>query len=253
MQTNMWALYAREVKRFQKIWIDTVFNPIVSIALYLGVFGIVTSGQQVGTLPYLTFVYTGLLAMLVVNSSFSNPSFALVIAKNLGNIIDLQLAPIAVWRIGLAYAMAAFTRGVITVVIALVATIWFIPGLGIPTHPIYFLLALFLTGLEFGMLGVAFGFWAKNFEALTLMTTFVMQPMIFLAGVFYPIANLPQPWNIISLFNPIHHNINFFRYSLTGYADVNPFISVLVILGFSTVFFIVMQFMAKRNLTLKNN
>ena len=251
MQTNMWALYAREVKRFQKIWIDTVFNPIVSIGLYLGVFGIVTSGREIGSLPYLTFVYTGLLAMLVVNSSFSNPSFALVIAKNLGNIIDLQLVPIAVWRIGVAYAMAAFTRGVITVIIALAATIWFIPGLGLPAHPLYFLLALFMTGLEFGLLGVAFGFWAKNFEALTLMTTFVMQPMIFLAGVFYPIATLPHPWNIVSLFNPIHHNINFFRYSLTGYADVHPGVSVLVVLGFSVVFFVLMQFMAKRNIVLK--
>jgi ABC-2 type transport system permease protein len=251
MQTNMWALYAREVKRFQKIWIDTVFNPIVSIALYLGVFGIVTSGREVGSLPYLTFVYTGLLAMLIVNSSFSNPSFALVIAKNLGNIIDLQLAPIAVWRIGIAYAMAAFTRGLITVLIALVATVWFIPGLGLPSHPLYFVLALLLTGLEFGMLGVAFGFWAKNFEALTLMTTFVMQPMIFLAGVFYPVANLPHPWNVVSLFNPIHHNINFFRYSLTGYSDLNPAVSVLVIFGFSILFFVAMQISAKRNLILK--
>lgn len=251
MQINMWALYAREVKRFQKIWIDTVFNPIVSIALYLGVFGIVTSGRAVGSLPYLTFVYTGLLAMIIVNSSFSNPSFALVIAKNLGNIIDLQLAPIAVWRIGIAYAMAAFTRGVITVVIALLATIWFIPGLGLPAHPLYFLFALFITGLEFGMLGVAFGFWAKNFEALTLMTSFVMQPMIFLAGVFYPVANLPHPWNVISLFNPIHHNINFFRYSLTDYSDLNPAVSVLVMLGFSMLFFVAMQISAKRNLILK--
>lgn len=251
MSTNMWALYAREVKRFQKIWIDTVFNPIVSIGLYLGVFGIVTSGREIGSLPYLTFVYTGLLAMLIVNSSFSNPSFALVIAKNLGNIIDLQLAPIAVWRIGAAYAFAALTRGVITLLIALVATVWFIPGMGFPQHPFYFLLALFLTGIEFGMLGVAFGFWAKNFEALTLMTTFVMQPMIFLAGVFYPVATLPQPWNTISLFNPVHHNINFFRYAITGYADVRPGISVLIMLGFSVVFFIAMQILAQRTIVAK--
>lgn len=251
MSTNMWALYAREVKRFQKIWIDTVFNPIVSIGLYLGVFGIVTSGRAVGSLPYLTFVYTGLLAMLIVNSSFSNPSFALVIAKNLGNIIDLQLAPISVWRIGMAYSLAALTRGVVTLVIALLATIWFIPGLGIPQHPLYFLLALGLTGIEFGMLGVAFGFWAKNFEALTLMTTFVMQPMIFLAGVFYPVANLPQPWNLVSLFNPVHHNINFFRYAITGYTDVNPMLSVGIILGFSAIFFAVMLVFAKRTISSK--
>ncbi len=251
MQTNMWALYAREVKRFQKIWIDTVFNPIVSTGLYLGVFGVVTAGREVGSLPYLTFVYTGLLAMLVINNSFSNPSFALVIAKNLGNIIDLQLAPIPVWRIGIAYALAAFTRGVITLLIALLATIWFIPGLGFPVHPLYFVVALFLTGLEFGMLGVAFGFWAKNFEALTFMSSFVMQPMIFLAGVFYPVANLPKPWSTISLFNPIHHNINFFRYAFTGYSDLNPFISLLVILGFSLLFFVAMQLAAKRNLVIK--
>ncbi|HSR89064.1 MAG TPA: ABC transporter permease [Candidatus Udaeobacter sp.] len=251
MQTNMWALYAREVKRFQKIWIDTVFNPIVSVALYLGVFGIVTSGRTIGSLPYLTFVYTGLLAMLVVNNSFSNPSFALVIAKNVGNIIDLQLVPIPVWRIGIAYSLAAFTRGVVTLLIALFATVWFIPGLGFPAHPLYFLIGLFMTGLEFGMLGVAFGFWAKNFEALTFMNVFVMQPMIFLAGVFYPVATLPKPWNAISLFNPIHHNINFFRYSFTGYSDLNPLVSLLVIFGFSVIFFTIMQLVAKRNIVIK--
>ncbi len=251
MQNNMWALYAREVKRFQKIWMDTVFSPIVSIALYLGVFGIVTAGRQVASIPYLTFVYTGLLAMLVINNAFSNPSFALVIAKNLGNIIDLQLVPIAPWRIGIAYALAALTRGLITFGIAVLATIWFIPGLGLPTHPLFFLLALCLTGLEFGMLGVAFGFMAKNFEALTFMNTFVMQPMIFLAGVFYPVANLPGIWSKVSLFNPIHHNVNFFRYTITGYADVSPFISLAAMIGFSVLLFIVMQVVAKKNIKMQ--
>lgn len=251
MQNNMWALYAREVKRFQKIWIDTVLNPIVSIGLYLGVFGIVTSSRTVGALPYLTFVYTGLLAMLVVNSSFSSPSFALVIAKNTGSIIDLQLVPIPVWRIGIAYALAAFTRSMITLFIALLATIWFIPGLGFPAHPLYFVLGLFMTGLEFGMLGASFGFWAKNFEALTFMNVFVMQPMIFLAGVFYPTSTLPKPWNSISLFNPIHHNINFFRYAFTGYSDLNPLISLAVIFIFSIIFFGIMQVVAKKNIVIK--
>lgn len=243
----MWALYAREVKRFQKIWIDTVFSPIVSVGLYLGVFGIVAAGKNVAGLPYIVFVYTGLLGMMVINSSFSNPSFALVIAKNVGNIIDLQLVPISPGGIGIAYAMAAFTRGMITLGIALLATVWFIPGLGL-AHPFVLLFGLFLTGIEFGMLGVTFGFWAKNFEALTFMTTFVMQPMIFLAGVFYPISTLPSPWNTISLFNPIHHNINLLRYAVTGYADFNPLISLAIIIGLSVVLYGTMQFMTKRSL-----
>ncbi len=247
MHIPMWSLYAREVKRFQKIWLDTVFTPIVSVGLYLTVFGVVAVGRDIAGVPYLTFVYIGLLTMMVVNSSFSNPAFALIISKNVGNIIDLQLAPITPWRIGLAYALAAFTRGIITLIIALVFTMFFVPGLTL-LHPLLTILALILTGIEFGMLGVAFGFLAKNFEALTFMTTFVMQPMIFLAGVFYPIATLPAPWSMISLFNPIHHNINLLRYTTIGYADVNPSISWLVVVGCSVALFIVMQLITKRSI-----
>lgn len=243
----MWALYGREVKRFQKIWMDTVFSPIVSVVLYLAVFGIVGAERTIDGLPYVTFVYAGLLAMMVVNSSFSNPSFALIIAKNVGSIIDLQLIPIKAWRIGVAYALAAFTRGFLTLLIAAGVTVWFIPALGF-FHPLYLVIALFMTGLEFGMLGVIFGFLAKNFEALTFMTTFVLQPMIFLAGVFYPISTLPRPWSTISMFNPIHHNINLFRYAITGYADVSPAISLAVILAFSATLFIIMYYVTKRSI-----
>ncbi len=247
MHTNMWALYAREVKRFQKIWLDTVFSPIVSIVLYLGVFGIVASGRSIDGLPYVTFVYTGLLAMMIVNSSFSNPSFALIIAKNVGNIIDLQVAPMKPWRIGIAYAFAALTRGLITLLIALLVTMWFIPALGV-VHPLYLIAGLAITGIEFGMLGVTFGFLAKNFEALTFMTTFIMQPMIFLAGVFYPVSTLPGPWSTVSLFNPVHHNVNVLRYAITGYSDLNPLVSLVVITGLGVVLFVVMHITTKRSI-----
>ncbi len=246
MFNGMWALYARETKRFQKIWIDTVFSPIVSIALYLGVFGVVGSGRNIGDLPYITFVYAGLLTMIVINSSFSNPSFALVIAKNLGSIVDLQLVPIAPWRIGIAYALAALTRGALTLIVTVLCTVWFIPHLGIP-HPLYLLLVLLLTGIEFGMLGVMVGFMAKTFDALTFMSAFVMQPMIFLAGVFYPVSTLPHPWSLVSRFNPVYHNINLARYALTNYQDTTPVVSFLVIVGITMVLFVVMQLVARKN------
>lgn len=244
----MWALYAREVKRFQKIWLDTVLSPIATMALYLAVFGIAMGNRAVaGGIGYLPFVYSGLLGMIMVNSSFSNPSFALVIAKNVGSMIDLQLVPIAPWRIGVAYALAAVTRGVATVVVAVAATIWFVPGMRID-HPLLMLLALCLSGVEFGLLGVTFGMWAKNFEALTFITTFVLQPMIFLAGVFYPISTLPAPWNTVSLFNPLHHNINLFRYALIGYSDVSPMISTAVIIVLTAILFTIMHLSARRTI-----
>jgi ABC-2 type transport system permease protein len=245
--TYMWALYAREVKRFQKIWMDTVFSPIVSTILFLSVFGIVAGGQEVGGIPYLLFIYVGLLSMNVVNSSFSNPAFALVIGKNTGTIADLQLVPVQPWGIGIAYALAALTRAFFTIGLAVLATGWFIPELTVQ-NPLLLLLAFALTALQFGMLGVTFGMWAKGFESLTFITTFVMQPMIFLAGVFYPLANLPAPWNQISSFNPLHHNINLIRYSVTGYADGNPWISLAVVAGLSVVVFIAMHYSTKKKM-----
>jgi ABC-2 type transport system permease protein len=247
MDTSFWALYAREVKRFQKLWLDTIFSPIVSMLLYLAVFGVVIGSRTIAGNNYLAFVYIGLLGMIMVNSSFSNPSFALIISKNLGNIIDLQLVPIKTWRIGIAYALAAITRGIFTLIFSVALTVWFVPGLRLE-HPLIILLAAFLTGLQFGMFGVIFGMWAKNFEALTFITTFILQPMIFLAGIFYPVSNLPAPWNTISLFNPLHHNINLFRYGFLGYSDFNPGVSLLITVGLSIICFFVMQYFTRKTI-----
>lgn len=247
MMTYMWALYAREVKRFQKLLVDTILSPVIQMGLFLTVFGIALQGQTVDGHSFVTFVYTGLVMMVMVNSSFSNPTFALILSKNVGTIIDLQLAPIKPGNIGLAYALAAFTRGLLTITIAMMLTVWFIPGFTV-TNPLLMIATLLLTGTEFGLLGVAFGMKAKNFETLTLMMGFVLQPMIFLAGVFYPLTNLPAPWDFLSRFNPLHHNINLFRYSTIGYADTNPWLSLGVVLTITLVMYFAVQGITKKAL-----
>jgi ABC-2 type transport system permease protein len=247
MTGYIWALYAREVKRFQKIWFDTIAAPVVSTLLYLVIFSVVTEGRVIDGTDYKAFVYAGLLGMVMVNSSFSNPTFALILSKNVGTIVDIQLAPISPARIGLAYAMAGFTRGLFTVLIAGFITFWFIPGVTL-LHPFILLIALIITGIEFGLFGVIFGLLLKNFESLTFLMTFIMQPMIFLAGVFYPISALPAPWDFISMLNPLHYNINLVRYGLLGYSDASPMLSALIMISFTVVLFIVMNFIAKRSL-----
>lgn len=228
--TYGWALYLRETKRFRKLWKDTLFNPIVSVGLYLLVFGVLLGDQSIQGVNALTFVYSGLLGMVLVNGAFSNPGFALVIARNLGTMPDLQLAPIRSWVIGLAYALAAMTRAVLTIALAVLLTAWWVPDLTL-AHPFLLLPIVLLNGLLFGFLGVIFGMKARGFESLQIVTTFVLQPMIFLAGVFYPISQLPAPWNTISVFNPLHHTINLVRYALLGYHDINPWISFAIIGG----------------------
>lgn len=243
----VFALVAREVKRFQKIWLDTIMSPIMSMVLFLAVFGLVTAGREIEGIAYLAFVYTGLLTMTMVNASFSNPSFALVISKNVGTFMDLQITPVPAWGVGLAYALAASIRAILTAFVAALATIWFVPIYGI-AHPLLAILATILIGLAFGMFGVIFGMYAKNFEALTFVMTFVIQPMIFLAGTFYPISELPGAWQTASLFNPMHHAVNLMRYSITGFADSNPMLSLAVMIGLAIVVFFPMQWITKKNL-----
>lgn len=243
----MWALYAREVYRFRQLFIDTVLGPIVSLGLYLVVFRIILNSNQFTAVDDLSFIYAGLLAMIVVNNSFSNPGFALVIAKNVGSIIDLHLVPIPHWQIGIGYALAALTRGVVTLGFATLCTVWFVPEMTL-LHPLGFLVVVGVVGIEFGMLGVIFGMWAKDFSALTLMMTFILQPMVFLAGLFYPISRLPTPWPAISLLNPLFHHMNLFRYTLIGYTDAPVWISSIVILFLGIGLFLMMYWSTKKKI-----
>ena len=247
MTNGMWAVYAREVKRFQKLWLDTIFNPIVSVGLYLAVFGVIAGDRVIAGVPYVAFIYVGLLSMNLINASMSNPAFSIIISKNVGTIVDLQVIPVSPWRIGLAYALAALTRAILTLAAALAFTVWFFPLHSI-AHPFMLVAAIVISGLEFGMVGVAFGMWAKNFEALTFLTTFLLQPMIFLGGVFYPTDTLPSPWNVVSQWNPLHHNINALRYAVTGYTDGDPWRSFAAIATFLVIATITMHVIVRNKL-----
>lgn len=245
--TRVLALYGRETLRFRKLWLDTLLSPIVSAFLYLLVFGAVNGGRSIDGVPYGAFVYGGLMTMLLTNASFSNPSFALVISKNTGTIVDLYLAPIRASLIGLAYSGAAVTRALLTLTAALLMTGWFIQGLTF-THPFWLLAGILLTSSTFAFIGVTFGAKTKGFESMTFATTFVLQPMIFLSGAFYPISTLPAPWNTISAFNPLHHFVNLIRYGFTGYSDINPGLSLLIAASFSVVTGLIMAVVIQKTL-----
>lgn len=216
-------LFRREVTRFRKIIIDTTVSPVISNLLYLIIFNMAVSGREVQGISYIEFLAPGLITMTLINSSFSNPSFALIIAKFSGTISDILIAPLSGTQIVLAYVGAAIVRAVVTAFATLVVILMF-------THLSIYSIGLtivagLLTSFFFGTLGVIFGYFAKQFDNLTLMTTFIMTPMSFLGGVFYPVSNLTEPWRTISLFNPMLYFIDFFRFSVLGIHYIDPYIS----------------------------
>lgn len=219
-------LFRREVTRFSKIIVDTTVSPVVSNLLYLIIFNIAVSGREVNGISYIQFLAPGLITMTLINSSFSNPSFALIISKFSGTITDILIAPLTGAQIVLAYVGAAIVRAIVTALATLIVILMF-THLGIHNIGLAIIGAL-MTSFFFGTVGVIFGYFAKQFDNLTLMTTFIMTPMSFLGGVFYPVSNLTEPWKTVSLFNPMLYFIDFFRYSVLGVHFVDPKISFSV-------------------------
>jgi ABC-2 type transport system permease protein len=220
-------LFRREVTRFRKIIIDTTVSPVVSNLLYLIIFNIaVSGGQAYPGVSYIQFLAPGLITMTLINSSFSNPAFALIISKFSGTIMDILIAPFTGVQIVVSYVGAAIVRALFTAVVTLIVILFFthLPVYNIPLA----ILGALLTSFFFGTLGVIFGYYARQFDNLTMMTTFIMTPMSFLGGVFYPVGRLTEPWRTISLFNPMLYFIDFMRFSILGVSHINPLTSLSV-------------------------
>jgi len=224
------TLFIKEVRRFSKVWLQTVLSPLVTTSLYFLVFGVALGSRlrEISGVPYIQFVVPGLVMMTMVRDSFLNTSSSLFQSKINGTIIDILVAPIGAFELLVAYVSAAMIRailvGVLVYLVALSFT-WFpIQHIG---WTIFF--SLFVTA-TLALLGLIAALWAEKFDHLAIFPNFVLLPLAFLGGVFYSIDLLPEPWNSISRFNPLLYMVNGLRYGILGVADVSPIASSVVVL-----------------------
>ncbi len=240
--TGFIFLFRRECHRFFKVLVQTVLTPVISAGLYLLIFG-VSLGQYIDLQDgarYLSFLIPGLMMMGLMNNAFQNSSSSLVSSKFTGDIEDLAVVPLSRAQIIWAMSLASVIRG------AMVAAITLIVGevfyylqyqeLLIPAHPLWLLYFVFMAGLVFGQLGLIAAFWAKTFDQLSAISTFVILPLTYLGGVFVPISQLQPLWQKISMVNPLLYFINGLRYSMIGSADVGAVFSALLVLAFGLIF-----------------
>ncbi|MGB8222336.1 MAG: ABC transporter permease [Polyangiales bacterium] len=224
------TLFMKEIRRFSKVWLQTVLSPLVTTSLYFLVFGVALGSRlrEISGVPYIQFVVPGLVMMTMVRDSFLNTSSSLFQSKINGTIIDILIAPLGAFEILVAYVGAAMIRaivvGVLVYLVALSFT-WFpIRHIG---WTIFF--SFFVTA-TLALLGLVAALWAEKFDHLAIFPNFVLLPLAFLGGVFYSIDLLPEPWNSISRFNPLLYMINGLRYGFLGVADVSPIASAIVVL-----------------------
>ena len=223
--TGFFFLFRRECHRFFKVLVQTVLTPVISAGLYLLIFG-VSLGQHIdlsGT-RYLAFLIPGLMMMGLMNNSFQNSSSSLVSSKFTGDIEDLAIVPLTRNQIIWAMSLASVIRGAMVAFITLTVgeVFYFIQykEFLLPTHPLWLIYFIVMAGLVFGQLGLIAAFWAKTFDQLSAISTFVILPLTYLGGVFIPVSQLQPFWQMVSMANPLLYFINGLRYSMIGVTDV---------------------------------
>ena len=229
-----WTLYKKEVLRFLIVWLQTIFSPLISSLLFLLVLSLAigTDRAEVLGVPFIIFLAPGLIAMQVIQQSFSHSSSSFMISKIQGNIVDLLYAPLSASEVTISICLAAVTRSFMIAIISII-TFYLI----IDVQVKYFftlILFIFLSSFILGNIGTIAGLWAKKFDHMATVTNFVIIPLSFLSGTFYTIDRLPEFLQIISKMNPFFYMIDGIRYSFIGNSDssINIGIIYLVILSF---------------------
>jgi ABC-2 type transport system permease protein len=228
-QIRFLTLVRREVNRFVKIKRQTIGAPLLETFLYISVFG-AALGSRINELhgfDYVVFVVPGLVMMAWAMNAFANNSSSILQQKFQRAIDDQLSSPASPLELLLAFTLGGFLRGM------LVATLTFIVAsilVGIPVeHVLVLIPGLFLVGFFFAQLGVLIGVRAEQFDDVSFAQTFVLQPLLFLGGVFYSAALLPEPFETLTQFNPIYYMINLVRYGFLGYTEANVALSLVLL------------------------
>ena len=236
-QIRFASLVRREVTRFMKIKRQTLGAPLLETFLYISVFGAALGSRidQLHGVDYVVFIIPGLILMAWAMNAFSNNSSSILQQKFQRAIDDQLSSPASPAELLLAFSLGGFLRGL------LVATLTFAAAsvlVDVPVENVLVLLSsLFLVGFFFSQLGVLVGVRAEQFDDVSFYQTFVLQPLIFLGGVFYSAALLPEPFQTLTYFDPVYYMIGLVRYGFLGYSDASVALSLLALFTAASALF----------------
>lgn len=231
------TIVRREVLRFFRIWIQSLLPPVITMGIYFVVFGSFLGSriQDIQGHTYIEFLVPGLVMMSVITNSFSNVASSFFSARFQRSVEELQVAPLPDWILVGGYVCGGVARGVTVGVLVL--------GVSQAFHPIHFehpgvvLAFLLLTSLVFSLAGFTNALFARKFDDISLIPTFVLTPLTYFGGVFYSLELLPPFWRALSRFNPILYMVNGFRYGFLGTSDIPVWISLVGLAALAAALF----------------
>ncbi len=246
------TLYQKEVLRFLNVWAQTIFSPLISSLLFLMVLSLAIGNDRGDVLgvSFITFLAPGLIAMQVIQQSFSHSSSSFMISKIQGNIVDLLYAPLSATEVTISISLAAVTRSLMIAGVSIL-TFYFIVDLEIKN---FFILILFtfLSSFILGNVGIIAGLWAEKFDHMATITNFIIIPLSFLSGTFYSIERLPSFLKTISEINPFFYMIDGIRYSFIGSSDGSIEIGIIYLVFLSFLSWLVAYILFKKGYKIKS-
>ncbi|MBV1880926.1 MAG: ABC transporter permease [Pseudomonadales bacterium] len=227
----------KEIRRFMRIWVQTLIPPVITMGLYFVIFGNLI-GSRIGTMGgfnYMQYIIPGLIMMSVITNSYSNVVSSFYSTKFQRSIEELLVSPISNYVILGGYVVGGMARGMAVGFIVTLVSLFFselpISNIGIT------LLVVIMTSMLFAICGFINAVYARSFDDISIIPTFVLTPLTYLGGVFYSIDLLPSFWQTVSLINPIMYMVNAFRYGILGVSDVDILIALPMIGLFTVLLF----------------
>jgi len=215
------TMVVKEVSRFMRIWIQTLLPPAISMTLYFIIFGNLIGSRigEMGGLSYMQYIAPGIIMMSIINNAYANVVSSFFGAKFQKHIEEMLVSPIPNYLILAGYITGGVTRGLLVGLIVSIVALFF-TELEVYSYTLMISVVL-LTSILFSLGGMINGIFAKKFDDISIIPTFILTPLTYLGGVFYSIDLLPEFWQKMSLLNPILYMVNAFRYGMLGVSDID--------------------------------
>ncbi|WP_447737164.1 ABC transporter permease [Rhodanobacter soli] len=247
------TLIRREIVRIMRIWTQTLIPPAITMTLYFVIFGKLI-GSRIGNIEggfsYMQYIVPGLVMMSIITNSYGNISSSFFGAKFSRAVEEMLVSPMPNWVILLGYVAGAVARGLVVGILVLLIALFF-TDLHV-LHPLITFASVLLGATIFSLAGFVNAVYAKKFDDIALVPTFILTPLTYLGGVFYSVNMLGEPWQAISRANPILYMVNAFRYGVLGISDVHVGVAFAVMLGFVVALSIVALQLLKRGVGLRS-
>ncbi|GAB2189588.1 ABC transporter permease [Sessilibacter sp. MAH2] len=246
------TIFTKEVRRFTRIWIQTLLPPVITMSLYFVIFGALI-GSRIGEMDgfdYMSFVVPGLIMMSVITNSYSNVVSSFYSAKFQNSIEELLVSPTPNYIILLGFVLGGVARGLLIGLIVSLVSFFFID---LHVHNLAVTIAIvFLTSVLFSLAGLINAVFANSFDDISIVPTFVLTPLTYLGGVFYSISLLSEFWQSVSQLNPILYMVNAFRYGFLGISDIDISFAFTGVVLFIVILFIYAMYLLNNGKRLRS-